>query len=362
MKKIKLLFLLISTMTLLNCSSNDSGGNNLNVPEKVFEGNVTLNTQIQVDDFGSQNYTRINGSLKIIGFASMQKITSLNPLINLNYVRDHLWIESNPELTNLNGLNNVKTVGFKLSIYKNALLSNISALNNINSIGTDLIIEENNSLNNLNGLNSISSIINLTINNNLILSDLNGLSNLKKLSQNLYISTNPQITNIDFLNKLNSNSVFSGYILISNCVNLTNLNGLNKVVKAGRISISSNPKITNLNGLNNVTMITSYDPNLHHSLDIRYNNKLNSIQDLKNITFCYGEISITNNPQLTTLDGLNNIISAGEEISINDNPKLRNFCALKTLFVLHNFAPYYGVSGNYFNPTQQNVIAGNCSI
>ena len=189
MRKIKLLFLLISTLTLLNCSSNDDSGNSP-IPEKIFEGDVTLNTQIQVDDFGSQNYTKINGSLKIIGYTSMQKINNLNSLSTLNYIRDHFWIQTNSELTNLNGLNNIKTVGYRLSIYKNDLLSDISALNNINSIGTDLVIEENNSLNNLNGLNSITSIISFTLKNNLILSNLNGLNNLKKIESNLYI-TNP---------------------------------------------------------------------------------------------------------------------------------------------------------------------------
>lgn len=363
MKIFKFILLTLTILISLKCSDNSAENNDpSSLPEKIYEGDVNLRTQIEVDDFASQNYTRINGSLKIIGEPNLQKINNLNSLVSLRYIKSNLLIEQNPELISLMGLNNIKTVGLGLSLYQNSKLINISSLSNLNSIGEYLRIEENSSLTGLTGLNSIKSVTSLTIKHNLKLLDLTSLSNINSLSQKLEIVGNPFITDIDFLNNLYNNSFIDTIIFLGND-NLISLNGLNKVIKVNRISVFGNPKITNLNGLNNLVAIGNIGTSLPSSttLYIGSNKALNSLQALNKLTYCHGQIDIFSNPQLTTLDGLNNLTDAGGECTITDNIKLRNLCALKSLLSNTIFTEYFQSSGNFYNPTKQNIIAGNCN-
>ena len=63
------------------------------------------------------------------------------------------------------------------------------------------------------------------------------------------------------------------------------------------------------------------------------NSTLETLEILKNLTYCKGTISITNNKTLTSLKGLHNLIKVKGKISIIKNENLNNYCALNSSLV-----------------------------
>ena len=64
------------------------------VEENIYDGDVILRTQQEVDDFGTNNYTQINGFL-IIGKLENEgysDITDLNPLHSLKHIENYFYI------------------------------------------------------------------------------------------------------------------------------------------------------------------------------------------------------------------------------------------------------------------------------
>ena len=75
MKKICNTFLILLILT--SCNKEDD----TNFIEKIYDGNVIVETQEQVENFASQNYSEINGNLMIGGVnRESVEITSLSPL------------------------------------------------------------------------------------------------------------------------------------------------------------------------------------------------------------------------------------------------------------------------------------------
>ena len=119
---------------------------------QVYNGNVNLTSQAQVNAFGS-NYTKIVGKLDING----TDITDLTPLSNIDTVTGKLEIFFTDSLQTLNGLN-ISYVGGNLYFEKNKKLKDIGALSSLTFVGKDLVILNCKSLNNLNGLQNIDTI------------------------------------------------------------------------------------------------------------------------------------------------------------------------------------------------------------
>jgi hypothetical protein len=120
-------------------------------------------------------------------------------------------------------------------------------------------------------------------------------------------------------------------------------------------------------------------------LTIEYMDNLTNIDGLSNLTFISGSLKITQNPNLINLDGLINITDIKEDIilinlssienlngltnvewpdylGMQDNQNLRDFCGLQTMLTNHTNGIFYYASNNYYNPTKQNIVDGNCSI
>ncbi len=74
-----------------------------------------------------------------------------------------------------------------------------------------------------------------------------------------------------------------------------------------------------------------------------------------------GGLVINENSNLSSLIGLDAVLTVDEDILIIDNPVLNNLCDLQIL-MQNGFSGAYSVEGNAYNPTQQNIIDGNCSL
>ncbi len=229
----KIVLLLILSISIVNCASdeNSNDGNNQN----EFVGDVILKFQQDVDDFALNNYTIVTGRFQIGQTqATTNSITNISNLIDLTTINGHLLLTGNSSLTSLNGLNNITSVLGTLSVHKNNNLTNLSGLNNINSVG-NLQVDGNENLVNISDLSNIASV--------------NGY-----LQANyIFIEKNPKLTN---LNGLDNITTFNGSLNIEHNDLFENLNGLNGITTIKSLVIACNNMLTNLDGLNNINSDT----------------------------------------------------------------------------------------------------------
>jgi hypothetical protein len=131
-------------------------------PSPNPEGDVTLTTQTEVDDFGSMGYEHILGFLRINDLESPEKICDLSPLSDLKTVGSYCFISSVTCAKDLDGLQNLKTVGligpFGGFAVVGENLKDISALNNLSTITGSINVTSNSKLKNINGFSKINKI------------------------------------------------------------------------------------------------------------------------------------------------------------------------------------------------------------
>lgn len=266
--------------------------------DDVFVGDIVLQTQEEVDDFGNNTYSVIHGSLAITG----DDITDLSVLNTITYISGTL------RAFNANGI------------------SNFAGLQNLDSIGYSLLIENSNNLISLAGLDNLTFIgSRLEIKN---CSNLLEIENLKHLAADLAI------------------------IYISNNPSLTTINGIRNITEIRNIHIHDNQSLENLNGLEN---IISTD-----QLLIYRNENLTSISSLYNCNEITAVASIDENPKLEKLEGLEGLNNINF-LFIKDNISLVDLCSLENLVQNGSITDSYNVSGNAYNPTIQDIQNGNCS-
>ena len=222
-------------------------------------GNITFNTQGQVDSFPMlyPGCSTIAGNL-LIDDGLTGVITKLDSLIQLKTITGKLTIQYNPNLSSLSGLDSLNTVGDSLEINYNSSITNLTGLNSLKSIGGDFNIYLNGNLVNLNGVDSLNNIggaFRVSYNGNLI--SLTGINKLNSIGGELNIFNNPSLTNLSGLNSLSSiNGNFTLYnnFMLNSIANLSQL-----TLIAGFIDIEYSSALTSLSGLDNInnTSITN---------------------------------------------------------------------------------------------------------
>ncbi len=156
-------------------------------------GNVYLDTQAEVDEFGANypNCTELPGALYIDGpditdlYAfngithiegtlqltnlSLTDITAFN---NLSAVGGELWISQCNSLTSLTGFTTLDTVGQALRFWQNSAMVVLDAFPDLDVCEMSLWIGENVSLTNIHGFGELDSVGMLSITENTVLTDL----------------------------------------------------------------------------------------------------------------------------------------------------------------------------------------------
>ncbi len=337
-----------------------------------YVGNVVLLTQEEVNEFGSRNYSDIQGSLTIGNDSGIHNnsITDLTPLSNINSVsgsftvqyndqletlagteqikelNDDLFIRSNKglksfniseentrfkkleitgndELVSLNGLFGLTETSRWLKIEHNNSLNSIAGLQNVVNIDGELIISDNPSLENLNGLSNLASINGeLAIQNNTILNNVDGLNNLNSVRNELKILSNDALLNIEGLSNLNTFSGSgSGAIVIAANQSLTSLNGLQGLGSTfqGSISIEGNASLQNLIGLEEFTSVSG--------LRIYANSSLSSLEGAENLSSILEELNISKCYELNNIDALSNLQTVSK-VQLESNTLLSSLAPL----------------------------------
>jgi hypothetical protein len=350
----------------------------------TYVGNVVLNTQQEVDDFGRKCYTKIEGRLRIGSPKEPLAIKDLGHLESLTIVTGSVEIRNNKGLTSLHGLHHLSSVGSYMAIDGNEILESLADLRNLTSIAHGLEITNNNALTNLDGMQGLSSLSsNSQINENQNLISLEGLENLKTVSF-LFINSNRKLISFKGLNNLTN----VGGLSISGNSSLTSFSGSgNSISSLNNLYIINNPLLTDFKGLmaadgevkdaltidNNASLVSleglKFQNDIVFFIEIKNNPQLLDISAMSSINTIGRDLTITNNEKLPHLTGLENLFSVGNLygsnnsylLSIVNNPSLKDFCALSYLFqegILYK----QNIALNAYNPSAAQMKADKCAL
>ena len=161
----------------------------------IYDGDVALISDQEIEEFGAKGYTQITGELCLglcddRGINSIA-ITSLLPLSKIIAVND-FRIKANDGLTNLKGIE-------QMVVSRNIILWNVSNISNLDEMAINTNLKgkieflSNNSLKNIDGLSNITTIENVHFLNNESLTDLDGLGGLTALGGYFRIINNPTL-------------------------------------------------------------------------------------------------------------------------------------------------------------------------
>ena len=386
--------------------------------QKTFEGNVTLSSQQEVEDFGSEKYTTINGSLEITG-----SITDLSPLENLAIINYAFHLRSTSQLTTIKGLDSLEAVNASyffhgIRIENNKALKSLEGLERLTANNGHFYIIDNDQLVDLNGLNNFSynhfgefrvegcdQLSNLhgiekfqwldgdvMIKDNPVLENITAFGNLSFINGRIRIINNPTLQNLEgFKNLLkvdgielydnNQLSDLSGFcnldtitsgILIRNNGSLKDFSGLEKIKTTEYLTIDNSPALTSLKGLENLEEV-KYKVEINNSgltnmsglenlkqterFYLRSNEKLKNLVGLNKLSVLANNaysLNINSNSQLQSLEGLDNLLRADGQIYIGSNQVLVNFCSLKPLLETSTYGSFI-VEGNASNPNSTDI-------
>jgi hypothetical protein len=320
--------------------STNEGTISFSITEQTPSGAFSIDAtsgELKVADetlFDFETNPIITGTVKVASGAvsknAVVKIT-LNDVTEDNVYNGGIQLFTQEEVNDF-GANNYTHITKQLLIGKldnsPSSIHDLSPLNTLKSIGTTFIIIDNP-----------------------LLINLNGLENLEFIGYNFAIIDNPALSNIQALSKLTS---LNDYLSIDGNDQLLNLEGLENINSIQtNLSISSNYSLENIN----LPRLSSVGGNITITDNL-------TLQDfnLQNLTNVNGNLMVLHNKEITNLDGLSGLTSIEGDLYIQLNYLLQNFCSLSNVFIGGHFNGQYSVWGNEYDPTQQDLINGNCSL
>ncbi|MGY6649421.1 hypothetical protein [Wenyingzhuangia sp. IMCC45574] len=280
MKRLSLNYLYVGMLLLCCCFTACEQESVKTTYSKSFFGDYEIESQAVLNEFASNNFTRVRGSLFIFD------CEDLSPLSLLTTIDGKLEIRTNKvELERLNGLENITSVGGDLNIYQNRGIKSLEGLDNLKALGGNVSIYENSrleTLSNLDGLARITGFVN--------------------------IYSNPNLVSLDGLNEI---SEVSSHVDINNNKSLTHLNGFKNITSVGNtLGINSNQALIRLDGFNHLISVES-------KFEILENRSLVDISSLQDLT-SVGALSIKGNSSLKDFCVLNTV-NFGESYAVSAN-------------------------------------------
>lgn len=351
---------------------------------KVYDRDLRLENQDQVEAFGKSCYNKIEGNL-IIGSTNtnLTDVSNLSSLITMQTVQGDIYIQNtickslnglesitdttyyakltidnNDELLSLQGLEGITSM-HEIYIAGNKKLLNFEGLNNLTTVTNYMSFPYNESLESIEGLRELSVIKDLDIGNNDALANLKGLEKIENITT-LAISGNDNLQSLEGLNNLVSCTSLS----IADNNPLPNLKGLYSLKTVNGLYISGNPQLSNLTGLENLTKVT-------RAITVQHNDNLETLQGINNVVFnggtSYGySLGLHNNGRITNLDALSNYTFSDQKgsFSVSSNPELVDFCGLTQLtkeLDITQINENVIFRWNKFNPSYNDMLIGNCA-
>ena len=353
MKKILSLILLI---LFVSCSKEDT----TNQTEFLF---YIINDQDDVDQFKA---TKIYGNLEIDG-EGIQNLSRLSTLTSVGAI-----VIENTQLTDLQGLHNLQYLTGKVHLENNPILEDVSALSNISTQIITLELIKNPSLNDITGLNiaetadririenmpiqNLDVFTNIKYVNDLILRELQQLNSIEGLIGLENINDYLMLEGISRLNSLNGFNNIQSLDIDLNFVDLhiDDFQGFNGLTSCKSINISNMSELQTLNGFDNLELVSG-------PINISDCSQIDSFDGFPVLTSA-GGLTINNLYSLLTLGDLSNLTTIEDDLLIIENNFLTDLCGIQSLIINEGLGGSYDVYNNAFNPTQQEIIEGNCSL
>lgn len=310
----------------------------INIGEKVYDGNVSIlpyhtsnrNGRYQsVEDFAKLGYTKIDGSLEIALWGSLESLSGLKEItgdLKLGYYHyedgsQFVWGNA---FENLKGLEALKTIGGTFQLIGSNNLKNLDELINLEYLG-GINISVNPLLENIDGLINVTSALNkdIILYGNRILKNINGLSNAKITSLNtLEFGYLDNLSDLNVLSNLTSLNALS--------INYLNNESLSKMEFLGNLKELNALKIKSANHIKNLDWLTITSTSLNY-LILEKNNVLDNLDALSTITEVKGKVAILNNSSLLNLTGLGAIQNIEGDFFIKNNSSLIHLTGIETL-------------------------------
>lgn len=308
--------------------------------QNTYTEQVILTTQQEVNDFGDLSICKLTSDLFIRApqGGTLNPIVDLSPLSSLEIIEGGLYLKDLTELESLQGLENLQQVRKALYVDHTSKLENLDALSNLTGEITELVVSQNQVLKNIDGLSGLTSFVDgefgqdpqIAFSFNPLLENINGIANVTSLGDGdgstFGLLSNPKIYEIDAV------SGFSQDI--------------------DRVIISFNNHLWSLNGLQGLSICKEF------YLGYNVISDYSGLQNLSSITLNM-EISGTGT---TTLDFLENLEFVGGNLKFADNPTLFDYCGLQNLIDLNGLHGSFITENNFYNPTYQDMLDGNCSF
>lgn len=302
---------------------------------------VELNHNIKLATINMNALEKLTNSFYMFGgYESVQALTAFDlPALK---TCGRFLMDNNPGITNLDGFNNLEQVTGDMTISNGNIpgadvkLITINGFNKLTSVTYSLLLETASgagysgpltSIKGFQNLKTVGAMFNIGGKN---LTDISGLVKLESVGQDLRI-VNTNLTSVSGLTKLTSSGLVENRLIyIQDNNRLTSLAGFTSLTNVAGIFIARNPELLNVDGLEKITSMK------------------------------YG-ILFGQNPKLANLNGLVNVGGTITSITINENVALKNLCGISKVVKAGSISGSYTVTNNGYNPTQQQIIAGQCS-
>lgn len=267
--------------------------------EFSFHGSVQLNNQPAVNEFAEGRHFAISGALTIAPTPG----TSLD----------------------LSSLSTLERVG---SLYIIGFSGSTTGLHNIRQIDRNLGLRE------MNGWNDEERI------------DLN----IEFIGRDISIIENEQVTSLEDLGI--ALAQLGGSLEIRDNNSLVSLEGLEIGHITEDLTLWGNSSLESLIGIN----LREVDG----AMKIQRNTALASLDGLQ-LERVGGLIQLNQNFALTDISALSTLEEAGDNISVTANYLLSDLCGLSNCIVNGGLSGVFQTSQNYYNPTLQQMLDGECS-
>lgn len=331
------LFLFVALVILNSCKKES-------IDNSVYNGNISLYSQNDINNFKEKGYKTINGDLEIIDLYDDNYITDLSGLADIREINGLFMVYGCRKLYSLKGIEGIEHVN-RLSLYNNDLLTDVEALSNIR-ITESIYMQFNSALKDiplLKGINELSGEVLLEFNEKM--KTLSFLGNLTKISNYLYLSK-LGIKDMTGLNKLKSiGTRFNLYGIDS----LKTFEGLGNLETVGAFLLQGCFYMHDFNGLKSLKSISGY-------LQLADGDSVKTLAPLMNIKQCR-TLYVSGMPSITSLFGLDSL-RVDSAFIISTNRKLTDFCALKPVLKKSPSSIVFTCKENSTNPTIQDIM--NC--
>lgn len=149
--------------------------------------------------------------------------------------------------------------------------------------------------------------------------------------------------------------IFKGNVVITTQAELESFTALNYHTIDGDLTISDDTNVMDIGNMETLRILTSVTGVL------KIENMVNilDLSGLENL-IAVGGLTI-NNTELLDVEHISGLTSCNGPILITNNLSLEFYCGLQPLLKSGNFSDTFTVSGNFINPTIQDILDADCN-